>query len=100
VPEPVHTDRYFTLWSIRYLDATNPNSHGQQRCVTQYMVVDLTNAQAKKGLAAGKICVLTDPRVKQLSNVNRVPTTPAREFCFNLDDDEIEAAAGPVARAR
>ena len=95
-PPALETGPYFTLGQVRFIDANDRMNmyDGKQRCVDQFVLCYLTESQGKRGLEAGKVCLIEDPRVDQYRHARRVEKIPAPAHCFSLDDGVAEA---PVA---
>jgi hypothetical protein len=97
-PSPPQLERYFTLWAVKFV------ANGVLRCVPQFTVVELTDEQARRGIAAGDVCKTDDPRVaKNRHSKTNTQQQPRPEHCHDLDGNspvkyEPPAVFQPVDR--
>jgi hypothetical protein len=80
-PETPKLERFFTLWAVKFVDAS-----GVLRRAPQFVIVELSPAQAERGLASGDVCRIDDPRVAKHRNARTgSQQLPRPEHCHSLD---------------
>jgi hypothetical protein len=91
LPSPPQLERFFTLWAVKYVDAA-----GVLRRAPQFVIIELNEDQARRGLAAGDVCTVNDPRVAKHRNSRTSSTqSPPPDRCHDLDGNSGVAYEPP-----